>query len=300
MSRELILRPSAKINLTLRVGPVRPDGFHEVRTLMQSVALSDRMTFSSRRGPFVVASSSPGVPTDRTNLIYVAAERLWRAMGRTGEPRDVHVRLVKEIPVAAGLGGGSADAAAALVGLNALWQARLSRRDLVRLGGEIGSDVPFALHGGTALGAGRGEELYPVDDAPKVPIVIVKPSFGISTAQAYAWLDADRGQGTASAAPDVSARAGEMDLGWPGGPVALVNDLQAPVAVRHPAIGEIVEALRRAGARAAAMTGSGSAVFGVFSGPVPRTALRGLQRPDWLVILTRTSDRRETARRLAL
>src|SRR5688572_23778983 len=154
MSRVLILRPSAKINLTLRVGPVRPDGFHEVRTLMQSVALCDRMTLSARRGPFVLATSAPGIPTDRTNLIAVAAERLWRAIGRSGDPRDVHVRLVKEIPVAAGLGGGSADAAAALVGLNILWDARMSARDLMRLGAGIGSDVPFALHGGTALGAG--------------------------------------------------------------------------------------------------------------------------------------------------
>src|SRR6188508_1664743 len=103
MSRVLILRPSAKINLTLRVGALRPDGFHEVRTLMQSIALCDRVTLSARRGPFILAASSPGVPTDRTNLVAVAAERLWRAAGRSGEPRDVHVRLVKEIPVAAGL-----------------------------------------------------------------------------------------------------------------------------------------------------------------------------------------------------
>jgi len=298
MSRVLILRPSAKINLTLRVGAVRPDGFHEVRTLMQSIALCDRVTLSARRGPFILAASSPGVPTDRTNLVAVAAERLWRAAGRSGEPRDVHVRLVKEIPVAAGLGGGSADAAAALVGLNTLWDTRMSRRDLVRLGAEIGSDLPFALHGGTALGAGRGEELYPVDDAPKMSVVIIKPSFGVPTAQAYAWLDADRRK--AGSEPEPAARAGEVDFGWPSGPVALVNDLQGPVAVRHPAITEMMDALRRAGARAAAMTGSGSAVFGVFPASVSRTALRGLQRPDWLVILTRTSDRREASRRILL
>src|SRR5262245_19704584 len=137
VSRVLVLRPSAKINLTLRVGPIRADGFHEVRTLMQSIALCDRITMSPRRGPFILASSSPGVPTDRTNLIAVAAERLWRALGRTGDPRDVHIRLQKDIPVAAGLGGGSADAAAALVGLNVIWNGRLRLRDLVRLGAEI-------------------------------------------------------------------------------------------------------------------------------------------------------------------
>ncbi len=158
--------------------------------------------------------------------------------------------------------------------------------------------MPFALHGGTALGAGRGEELYPVDDAPKMSVVIIKPSFGVPTAQAYAWLDADRRQ--AASEPETAARAGEIDFGWPSGPVALVNDLQAPVAVRHPAINEMMDALKRAGARAAAMTGSGSAVFGVFPASVPRTALRSLQRPDWLVILTRTSDRREASRRILL
>jgi 4-diphosphocytidyl-2-C-methyl-D-erythritol kinase len=298
VSQVLVLRPSAKINLTLRVGGLRPDGFHDVRTLMQSIALCDRLTISPRRGRFVLACSSPGVPVDRTNLIAIAAERLWRAIGRTGEPRDVHVRLQKEIPVAAGLGGGSADAAAALSGLNVIWNGRLGLRDLVRLGADIGSDVPFALHGGTVLSAGRGEELYPVDDAPRTSIVIIKPSFGVSMGQAYAWLDADR-QHEATAV-ESSGRVADIDLGWPGGPLALVNDLQDPVSVRHPAITEMIDALRRAGARAAAMTGSGSAVFGVFPASVPRTALRSLQRPDWRVILTRTIDRREAARRILL
>ena len=199
--------------------------------------------------------------------------------------------------MAAGLGGGSADAAAALVGLNMVWNAGLSARDLVRIGADIGSDVPFALHGGTALAAGRGEELYPVDDAPRLSIVIIKPSFGVSTRQAYAWLDADRQAGVEA---DAGGQVGEIDLGWPSGRVALVNDLQAPVAVRHPIVGEMLDALTRAGARAASMTGSGSAVFGVFPATVSRVALRSLQRPEWLVILTRTSDRREAARRLLL
>jgi 4-diphosphocytidyl-2-C-methyl-D-erythritol kinase len=294
----ITLRPSAKINLTLRVGSLRADGFHDVRTLMQSVALCDRITMTARRGPFVLAASAPGVPTDRTNLIAVAAEHLWRALGRSGEPRDVHVRLNKQIPVAAGLGGGSADAAAALAGLNVLWNGRMSARNLAEVGAGIGSDVPFALHGGTALGAGRGEELYPVDDIPKMSVVIIKPSFGVSSREAYGWLDADR----QAAAPDSSAPAPPpaMDFGWPGGLVSLVNDLQAPVTARHSAIGDMVEALRRAGARAAAMTGSGSAVFGLFPSAPSRSALRGLQRPEWLVILTRTSDRREAVRRILL
>jgi 4-diphosphocytidyl-2-C-methyl-D-erythritol kinase len=298
MTRVLVLRPSAKINVMLRVGPPRPDGFHEVRTLLQSVALSDRLTIAERRGPFALVSSSPGVPADESNLVTRAAVALWRALGRSGEPRDAHVRLVKQIPVAAGLGGGSADAAAALVGLHHVWQGRLERSDLARIGATLGADVPFFLGGGTALGAGRGDELYPVDDLPRFPVVIVKPSFGVATRDAYRWLDEDRARGSDGAGD--GRRPHELDVGWPTGPIALVNDLQAPVAARHPAIAEIIAALMRAGARAAAMTGSGSGVFGVFAGPVPRAALRALERPDWLVILTRTSDRREAGRRIRL
>ena len=299
MSRVLILRPSAKINLTLRVGAVRPDAFHDVRTLLQSIALADRLTFTERKGPFTLVALSPGAPADRSNLVYQAAARLWAAIGRSGEPRDVHVRLVKEIPVAAGLGGGSADAAAAFVGLNKLWNGRLGRADLARLAAGLGSDVPFFLQGGTALALGRGDELYPVDDLPKLFLVVIKPSFGVRTADAYRWLDEDR----AEAGPgDGDPRRGPavLDVGWATGPVTLANDLELPVSRRHPMIEEMIAALMRAGARAAAMTGSGSAVYGLFPSAVSGARLRGLTRPDWLVIVTRTSDRREAARRMGL
>ncbi len=158
-ARSLVLRPSAKVNLTLRVGPLRADGFHDVRTLMQSIALNDTLTISPRRGPFKFETRAPGIPSDRTNLVWRAAEALWRSLKRPGDPRDVHIRLEKQIPSAAGLGGGSADAAAALVGLNVAWEGRRSRSDLMELAAELGSDVPFFLQGGTALASGRGEEI---------------------------------------------------------------------------------------------------------------------------------------------
>jgi 4-diphosphocytidyl-2-C-methyl-D-erythritol kinase len=291
-SRVLTLRPSAKINLTLRVSQRRDDGFHDVRTLMQSIALSDTLRFTTRKGPFVLDTRTPGVPSDHTNLVWRAAELLWRAVRRTGDPRDVHVRLDKSIPTAAGLGGGSADAAATLAALNVLWETRRSHRDLARLGAEIGADVPFFLQGGTAIGVGRGDELYPVDDVARLGVVVIKPSFGISTADAYRWLDEDRAAGEA----ELPARPREVEVGWAAGPVRVMNDLERPVARRHPMIDEMIQACLREGAQVAAMTGSGSAVFGLFSEVQAKRASRRLQRPDWLICLSRTLSRREAAR----
>jgi 4-diphosphocytidyl-2-C-methyl-D-erythritol kinase len=299
MPRTLVLRPCAKINLTLRVGPRRLDGYHDVRTLMQSIAVSDTLTFTVRRGPFALATHSPGVPEGADNIVWRAADVLWRSAGRPGEPRDIHVRLEKKIPPAAGLGGGSADAAATLSALNTLWGIRHSKGDLVEIGAGIGSDVPFFLQGGTALAAGRGEEIYPVDDVARLGVIVIKPSFGVSTAEAYRWLDEDREEPP----PDASGRQPpprSLDVGWSAGPIGFVNDLQAPVARRHPAIIDMVDACLREGAIAAAMTGSGSAVFGLFAEAVARRAARRLQRPEWLVMLTRTLTRREAGRRLRL
>lgn len=295
MTRPLVLRPCAKINLSLRVGPVRPDGYHDVRTLLQSIALHDTLTISARSGPFALGTRAPGIPADRTNLVWQAAAALWRALGREGDPRGAHVRLEKAIPTAAGLGGGSADAAATLVGLNVVWNGRLTRAALHGIAAGLGADVPFFLLGGTALGAGRGDEVYPVDDIARFGVIVIKPSFGVATADAYRWLDADRAAGHPT---DTASMM--VDVDWSHGPIGVTNDLQAPVARRHEGIGEMIEALRRTGAIATAMTGSGSAVFGLFREPAARNAARALARPDWLVCLTRTLGRREAARHLGI
>jgi 4-diphosphocytidyl-2-C-methyl-D-erythritol kinase len=300
MSRVLVLRPSAKINLTLHVGARRADGFHDVRTVLQSIALSDTLTVTERSGHFTLVSRSPGVPADRTNLIWRAAEVLWKALGRSGEPRDAHVKLEKRIPTEAGLGGGSADAAAALIGLDTVWGGRRSRRDLMQLGATLGSDVPFFLQGGTALGFGRGEELYPLDDAPRFGVVVLKPSFGVPTADAYRWFDEDGTDAAPNDVPAVAPRRSEVDLGWPSGPIVLHNDLEAPVARRHPHIAQMVQACLSEGAIGAAMTGSGSAVYGLFTEAGATRAAKRLKRPEWLVLLTRTLGRREANRRGAL
>ena len=300
MGRTLVLRPAAKINLTLRVGPARGDGYHDVRTLMQSVAVMDTLTVTARRGPFNFQASGAGVPADDTNLVARAAAALWRALGRDGVPRDAHIKLVKQIPIAAGLGGGSADAAAALIGLNTIWDGRRSPQQLAAIGATLGSDVPFFLQGGTALATGRGDEVYPVDDASRFGVVIIKPSFGVATADAYRWLDEDRAASGDLGPNTGQALARDLDIGWKVGPIALVNARQDPVARRHAAITEIVGALARAGARAAAMTGSGSAVFGLFGEAQAPRAARRLQRPDWLVLVSRTLARREASRRIGL
>jgi 4-diphosphocytidyl-2-C-methyl-D-erythritol kinase len=294
----LTLRPPAKINLALRVGGIRPDGYHDVQTVLQSIGLADRLMAVSRRGPFGLVVRGAGVPADRENLVWKAAAALWRAMGRAGDPRDVHLTLEKHVPVGAGLGGGSSNAAAALVLLNTLWQARFPVVDLARLAAELGADVPFFLIGGTALGLGRGDDLYPVDDIRRLGVVVLKPSFGVSTPDAYSWLDEDRRRGSADGGPDEPPR--ELDVGWPGRGLAIVNELEPPVARRHPELAEMLSACRRAGALATAMTGSGSAVFGLFAEAVSVRAARQLRRPDWLVLPTRTLTRREAGRRIGV
>lgn len=298
IARSVVLRPSAKINLRLRVGPLRPDGFHDLRTLFQSIALDDQLTLTPRRGPLHLETDSASAPGDSTNLVWRAAVLLWLAIGRKGEPHGVAMTLRKRIPVSAGLGGGSADAAAALAGLHALWNGRLARADLLQLAAELGSDVPFFLLGGTAVGLGRGEELYVLPDIPRLSLIVIAPSFGISTRDAYRWLDQDRAAGGDSTPGAESAD--RLDLGWPTGPVLLVNDLQAPVSRRQAGISEALRALDRAGARAAAVSGSGSAVFGVFTGTSAADAARPLQRPDWEVLVTRTLSRREALKRIGL
>ena len=303
--RSITVRPSAKINLTLRVGAVRADGFHDVRTLMQNVGLSDTLVVSERRGAFALQTRAPGVPSDETNLVWKAARALWLAAGKTGEPRDAHVRLDKTIPHEAGLGGGSADAAGALAALNELWGFKLPQKTLLRVAASLGSDVPFFLIGGTAMAAGRGDELYPVDDADRLGVVIVKPSFGVPTGDAYRWLDEDRAAGATGSVPEPQgqtpfSRSREVHLGWPTDPLVIANDLEAPVARRQPEILEIIDACYREGAQVAAMTGSGSAVFALFNEQRAPRAAKGLERPDWLVLVTRTLSRDESTRRIGL
>ena len=186
----LTVRAHAKVNLDLRVLGVRADGYHELRTVFQAIELHDTLVCTDTPGPFTLKCRTPGVPLDAGNLVWKAAAALWTALGRGGDIRDAVIQIDKKIPVEAGLGGGSADAAAALMGLGRLWGG--APITLLReVGATIGADVPFFLSGGTALGLGRGEEIYPLVDLPPHYVVIVRPPFGVSTAEAYAWYDED-------------------------------------------------------------------------------------------------------------
>lgn len=285
-------RAHAKVNLDLRVLGMRPDGYHELRTVFQTIELHDTIVCWATRGAFTLKCKTPGVPLDDTNLVWRAAAALWQALGRPGEPRDTTVSITKAIPVQAGLGGGSADAAAALQVLGRLWgRAPLSLLRDVASG--IGADVPFFLSGGTALGLGRGEEIYPLVDLPVHSVVIVQPPYGVSTAEAYSWYDEDRAAGIRE-----SRELQILPVPWPTRAAQMINDLEPPVVRRHPEIAGLKTALREAGAVAAAMSGSGSAVFGLFRGRTAAAkAIRPLHKGGVRALLTRTLTRGEHERR---
>jgi 4-diphosphocytidyl-2-C-methyl-D-erythritol kinase len=291
----LTLSAFSKINLDLRVLGTRPDGYHDLKTVFQSLALHDDLTLTWRKGPFVIECDDEKIPTDERNLVWKAASLLWRTAGkRRGDtPRDVIVGLRKRIPAAAGLGGGSADAAMALLGLARIWDLDVDIPTLSRLAASVGADVPFFLVGGTVLGLGRGDDIYPLVDLPRTYAVIVRPHFGVSTVEAYGWYDSEARHRTRD-----SLRK-PLPEHWPEWAISMRNDLEAPVIQHHPAVGRIKQSLLDAGAVYAAMSGSGSAVFGLFERlDAARRTAADLSRPGWLVLSTRTLSRAEYASRL--
>lgn len=295
MNRKLLrltVRAHAKVNLDLRILGTRPDGYHELRTVFQSIELHDTLVCSERPGPFALKSRSTAIPLDHTNLVWIAAAALWKALGRAGDPTDTAVTIEKVVPLQAGLGGGSADAAAALLAFARLWGgAPLTLLREIATG--IGADVPFFLSGGTALGLGRGEEIYPLVDLPPHWIVIVQPAYGVSTAEAYTWYDEDRVAGLKE-----QRELQVLPVPWPSRAAQMINDLEPPVVRRHPEITDIKARLKDGGAVASAMSGSGSAVFGLFrTRPAAARMLRPLAKGGARTLLTRTLTRAEHERR---
>jgi len=270
--RTFHVKAFAKINLALRIVGSRTDRYHDLETTFQSLRLHDTLSFKSVPGEtFRLSCDDPLCPIDDRNLVWRAAALVWRAAGRSGDPRGVRIALKKRIPMQAGLGGGSSDAAAALRGCSALW--RVAHAKLVTLAAELGADVPFFLEGGTAFGAGRGDRLTRLPDHPHAWVVLLIPSFGVSTKDAYGWFD------EAMSDPYVGRVLREQPL----------NDLEVPVTRHHPEIGRMIRALERSGASTAAMSGSGSAVYGLFSSRASATAAASaLERRGRRAVVTET------------
>jgi 4-diphosphocytidyl-2-C-methyl-D-erythritol kinase len=259
----VVARAPAKVNVQLAVGPLRPDGFHELRTVYLAVSLFDTVTVRAGKGVTVSVTGldADAVPTDRRNLVWRAAELLAE---HAGVRADASIEIDKSIPAAAGLAGGSADAAAALVALDELWGTRASRADLDRLAAQLGSDVPFSLLGGVALGAGRGEQLSPVLARTPSHWVLGIAGDGLSTPAVYAELDRLRAAGTV---PDGTRLlpADPVIAALRSGPpsalaVVLSNDLQAPALALRPELGRALRAATAAGALGVLVSGSGPTV----------------------------------------
>jgi 4-diphosphocytidyl-2-C-methyl-D-erythritol kinase len=274
-ARRLALRAPAKVNLTLEVLGKRPDGYHEIATVMQAVDLFDRLVVEAA-DTISLETSDPALPTDDGNLVIRAARSLQKA-AKTEE--GARIRLDKRIPVSAGLGGGSSDAAATLGALNRLWGLRWSRARLSELGAQIGSDVPFFLGRGRAVGTGRGERLRALTSSGGLALVLVNPNFPLSTAEVYGRVP--KGW---SAEPQGSARMVEAlrRHSARGVAAALTNTLETLVEPAVPMIGRMKVALLAAGALGAMMSGSGPTVFGVARSYEQARQIRArLTRASW-------------------
>jgi 4-diphosphocytidyl-2-C-methyl-D-erythritol kinase len=250
----------AKINWRLRVLGRRADGYHELRTIFQTVTLHDRLTFAARDDDELrLTSDSREIPLDQSNLVLRAAAALRDARGIR---RGASIHLEKVIPVEAGLGGGSSNAAVTLLGLARLWEVETSLEEFTAIGTKLGADVPFFFTGGTALGTGLGTEITPLEDVVAEHLLIVKPEAKVSTAQAYRALNSPA---LTKAGGDIILSISRADEQFTDShPIALHNDFEPVVFPLKPEIERARDALLNAGARSALLAGSGSSVFGVF------------------------------------
>ena len=257
----------AKINLYLEILGSRPDGYSEVAMVLQSIHLADRLQLKSRPHGIHLTCDRPEVPADARNLAYQAAELLQKECHSAA---GVEIHIEKHIPAAAGLAGGSADAAAVLVGLNQLWGLGLTVGELQSLAARLGSDIPFCIQGGTQLATGRGEVLEPLADWEGIPVLLAKPKhLGVSTAWAYQAFRSRQGslggdalpKPTLPTLPQALAALSRQDP--PALARSLRNDLEQVVLPEYAIVGELRQALLSAGALGSLMSGSGPTVFGI-------------------------------------
>jgi 4-diphosphocytidyl-2-C-methyl-D-erythritol kinase len=270
--RSVRLPAFAKVNLSLHIVGKRPDGYHELRTIFQAISLHDTLELTlTRTHGIELAVNDPLLPAGRKNLVWRAIDLMRRELRlRSG----VRAHLTKRIPTGRGMGGGSSDAAAAIVGMLRLTGRSLPEARLTEVAAGLGADVPFFLRGGRALGVGRGDEIYPLPDLPRRSILVVSPrDIAVSTADAYRWVSRHLKLTNRARASKLRSFCA---LCWNPQGMPLENDFEAVVFRRHPRLAAIKRALFQEGAAEVALAGSGSAVFGVFPSPAQarRAALR--------------------------
>lgn len=274
----LALEAPAKINWFLNILGKREDGYHHIVSLMQCISLSDSLVLEDSSAVEVVTGAD--IPGEE-NLVYKAAQLM---KARTGNVSGVRITLHKEIPLAAGLGGGSSDAAATLMGLKRLWDLDLNPRDLAGLGESLGSDVPFFFHGPVSVVEGRGEVVSPAELRKSYPLLLVKPEISISAAWAYAEYDRANRSGK-----ELTKKHNNIKLfcqALEKGDFAFLsslqgNDLEPHVVRRYPVIGDIKHSLMLRGALFSSMSGSGSSVFGVFTSERDAQNASKYMSPHW-------------------
>jgi 4-diphosphocytidyl-2-C-methyl-D-erythritol kinase len=290
MSRSSLTLPAfAKINLSLRVLGKRPDGYHEVDTILQTISLHDTITFNVTETPEIVLSCDDrSLPTGADNLVYRAAKSL---QFRLAPDKGARIRLLKRIPVQAGLGGGSSDAAVTLLALAHLWQLPAKGQELLEMAADLGADVPFFFFGGAARGTGSGKILTPLPDPPDQLLLVVKPNANVATSDAYKLLKA--ASLTTAEAKTILSSSERGRISDSFDSKDLKNDFEPAILEIEPKINRAKVALMKAGARTALLAGSGSAVFGIFdNGDAQERAIQMIElEAGWRVFLCRTVGR---------
>jgi 4-diphosphocytidyl-2-C-methyl-D-erythritol kinase len=307
-SMTVLVRSFAKINLGLRIGAVREDGFHELLTVYQTIGLYDVIRVSLSRGSGIeIHCNDPRVPRDESNTCHLVAEKAMRALKGKGR---VVIEIEKRLPVQGGMGGASSNAVATLLALERVMKKTLPAEERLRIAAEVGSDLPLFLVGGTVLGLGRGEQVYPLEDLPATACVVVTPEVGVSTPKAFAEWD---GKLTLPGSSDRMVELGRGLSAWlsesySGAPfrrgraenpllelvrAGIKNDFEQVVFPEYPELSEGKCALERAGAKYASLSGSGSTLYGLFaSQEAARAAVTKLRRQEWTAQATVTLTRR--------
>lgn len=283
------LKAHAKLNLSLDVLSRREDGYHNLQMIMQSIQLHDTITIKEIPAGVEIACEAPYVPNNSSNIAYKAAELM---INRYGLDTGVSIGIDKKIPVAAGMAGGSTDAAAVLKGINTLFKLGIEQNELMEIGKTIGADVPYCIVGGTALAEGIGERITPLSPMKEIPVILVKPRFGVSTAAVFKSLDMEKILERPKTDMIIDAlEKGDTKF------IAhnLCNVLESVTIERHPLIKKIKKDLIAKGAIGSLMSGSGPTVFGLFEdGQTARKAFSSISRSRNDCFLTYITTQRRT------